>query len=51
MINRRLKIDVRELPKGQVRVMSWSPQRSPQASASRRYRPFSTAERLNRLIL
>ncbi len=42
----------RGMPSGFVRrVMSWSPQRSPQAACSpRRYLPFSTAaERINRL--
>lgn len=45
MCGRRLKIDSRGLPKGFVRVMSWSPQRSPLVPASpRRYLPFSTAD-------
>jgi hypothetical protein len=42
--SRRLKIDGRGLPKGFVRVMSWSPQRSPQACQSCRYLPFSTTD-------
>ena len=47
LLQSEAKIDCRGLPKGFVRVMSWSPQRSPQAPASiRRHLPFSTAERL-----
>lgn len=43
--SRRLKVDARELAKGFVWVMNWSPQCSPQAlSSPRRYLPVSTAD-------